>query len=170
MDHYSKEALTRRKPPLYLVAHPSQRTQMLQDDWLVLHRASHQAVLPCVHAPSAEMSPRGNRQSRFGNWHASIVGDAPGLLPSNPLVCEKRARWLVVLKGSRVGWPAERKWSVSSLMQNCACGQMALTSPGSDRVHVRTLDSLLLSVRFPVVLPGDSPAANVKAGRLCRDQ
>src|SRR5713226_3643729 len=120
MDHYSKEALTRRKPPLYLVAHPSQRTQMLQDDWLVLHQARHQAVLPCVHAPSAEISPRGNRQSQFGDLPASIVGDAPGLLPSNYLACGKRARWLVELKGSRGGLPGYGKRSVSARMGNCA--------------------------------------------------
>src|SRR5260370_7392742 len=83
------EASILQKRHFYLVAHQSQRIQTLRDDWLPPLPARHQAVLLCARAPCAETFPPVGTSSPGVGLPASPVGDAPVLLSSNPLFCEK---------------------------------------------------------------------------------
>src|SRR6266852_3033996 len=86
---------------LCLVAHPSQRTQTLQDDWLAPLPAMRQAVLLCARAPYGEMFPPVGKLSQRVGEPAEAFEGLPVLLSSNPLICGKRAKWLAVRRGPR---------------------------------------------------------------------
>ena len=100
---------------------------------------------------------------------ASTVGGAPVLLPSNPLACGKRARWPVVLRGSRVDWAGWRSCLSRGRCRTTLAGREARwfqrLQIAIDRSPV-TLCSLLLSVLFPVALHCDNPGASAKGGGL----
>src|SRR5258707_12232692 len=91
---------TLQRRHLCLVAHLSQRTQTLQDDWLSPLPARRQAVLQYAHVPCGETSPLIGRRSQGVGSSASTVEGSPFLLPSNPPACGKRARWPVVPRAS----------------------------------------------------------------------
>jgi hypothetical protein len=59
-------------------------------------------LLSCARQPpSAEICLRVERSFQCVGLPASKIGDSPARLLSNPLACGKRARWPVVLRGSR---------------------------------------------------------------------
>jgi hypothetical protein len=103
-DHCSRATSIPQVRHLYLVAHQSQRTEMLRDDWLPPLPARHQAVLLCARAPYAETFPPVGKLPQRVEEPASTVEGSPVLLPSNPLACGKRERRACCAERVKSGW------------------------------------------------------------------